>query len=60
MDAVDGDRLLKVKEAAERLGCGTTTVWSLIREGTLPAVRVKGAVRVSSGDIEKFKKAHPY
>ncbi len=60
MNKVDGDKLLKVSEAADRLGCGTTTIWSLIRDRSLPAVRVKGAVRVSSEDIQKYKAAHPY
>ena len=56
----DGESLLTVKEVANRLGCGSTTVWSLIREKSLPAIRIKGAVRIRPEDIEKFKEQNPY
>jgi excisionase family DNA binding protein len=57
---VDSDRLLNIRETAERLGCGTTTVWSLVREKSLPAIRVRGAVRIRPEDIERFKNEHTY
>ena len=56
----DGGNLLSVKEVADKLGCGTTTVWSLVRERSLQAIRVKGAVRIRPEDIEKFKDENPY
>ena len=56
----DGGKLLRVKEVADRLGCGTTTVWSLVRDKSLPAIRIKGAVRVRPEDVEKFKEQNPY
>jgi excisionase family DNA binding protein len=56
----EGGRLLSVKEVASKLGCGTTTVWSLVRDRSLSAVRVKGVVRVRPEDIEKFKEQNPY
>jgi excisionase family DNA binding protein len=56
----DGGKLLSVKEVADKLGCGTTTVWSLVRERSLQAIRVKGAVRIRPEDIEKFKDENPY
>lgn len=60
MKNVDGERLLNVKEVAQRLGCGPTTVRLLVRERTLPAIRVRGAVKVRPGDVEKYMDQHPY
>jgi excisionase family DNA binding protein len=57
---LDSDRLLSIREAAERLGCGTTTLWSLVREKSLPALRIKGCVRIRPKDIEEFEEKHPY
>ena len=56
----EGERLLSVKEVANKLGCGTTTVWSLIRDRSLSAIRIKGVVRIRAEDIEKFKEQNPY
>jgi excisionase family DNA binding protein len=56
----DGGKLLSVKQVANRLGCGTTTVWSLVREGSLRAIRIKGVVRIRPEDIEKFQEENPY
>ncbi len=57
---IDNEKLLTIKETARRLGCGTTTAWALIRERSLPAVRIRGAVRIRPKDIEKYEQAHPY
>jgi excisionase family DNA binding protein len=60
MNKGDGERLLTVPEMAMRLGVGTTTAWSLIRSKSVPAIRIKTAVRVSPEAIERFKRNHPY
>jgi excisionase family DNA binding protein len=39
-------RLITQTEAAKRLGISTTTVWRLIREGSLKVVSVRGKQRV--------------
>jgi excisionase family DNA binding protein len=38
--------LLRVDEAAARLGLARSTVYSLVADGTLPVVRIGRAVRV--------------
>ncbi len=46
-------QLLRVDEAAERLGLKPITVRKWMREGKLPTVRLsKGAVRVREQDVE--------
>lgn len=56
----DNERLLSCTEVAERLGCGTTTVRALVREKSLPAIRIKNCVRIRPKDIEEFEKEHSY
>lgn len=38
--------LLRPLEAADVLGCGRSTIYALLAEGTLPSVRIGGSVRV--------------
>jgi excisionase family DNA binding protein len=40
------DRLLTYAEAAKVLGVCQRTVWQLVRDGELPAVRVRRAIRI--------------
>ncbi len=54
------EELVPVKEMARRLGIGSTSAWSLIYARAIPAVRIKGAVRIRPEDIEKFKDENPY
>lgn len=54
------ERLVSVKEMAQMLGVGKTTAWSLIYSRDIPAIRVKGAVRIRPEDIKKFKEQNPY
>ncbi len=54
------DELVPVKEMARRLGIGSTSAWFLIYARAIPAVRIKGAVRIRPEDIEKFKDENPY
>jgi excisionase family DNA binding protein len=39
-------RLLTQSDAAKRLGISTTTIWRLIKEGSLKVVSVRGKQRV--------------
>ena len=48
------NRLYRVPEVAEILGCGRTTVYALIKSGQLPSVRLAGCRRVASSDLEEF------
>jgi excisionase family DNA binding protein len=46
--------LLRVREAAELLSLGESTVKLLIRKGELPVVRCGRAVRVPRADLDKW------
>jgi excisionase family DNA binding protein len=46
--------LLTVNEAARRLGLGRSFVYSFIRRGDLPSVKIGGARRVLASDLEDF------
>jgi excisionase family DNA binding protein len=48
------DRLLSVREAAERLGLCTATVYGLCAEGALPHIRILNAIRIASADLAAF------
>jgi excisionase family DNA binding protein len=49
---VDETRYLTAAEAAERLGISLRTVRRRIADGTLPAVRIGGAVRIPTWALE--------
>jgi len=48
------EKLLTLKEVAERLRVGRTTVWKLRRSGALPTVRIGRKVLVDARDLEAF------
>lgn len=49
------NRLLRVSECADRLGLSVRSLWNLIADGKLPAVRIsRRATRVLESDLEKF------
>ncbi|MFG0244860.1 MAG: helix-turn-helix transcriptional regulator [Phycisphaerales bacterium JB052] len=49
------DRLLTVKEVAERLGISIRTVWSLRSSGRIPdAVKIGNATRWRRSEIETY------
>jgi len=37
---------VSIREAADRLGVTYATLWRMVREGQLPAVRVRSLVRI--------------
>jgi excisionase family DNA binding protein len=53
---VDGgkDRLLSVRQVAERLGVCTATVYTLCERGQLAHVRVLNAIRIAPADLARF------
>lgn len=46
------------QQAGQILGVSDRTVWSLVREGRLKAVRFGRTVRISAEAIEHFIRAH--
>jgi excisionase family DNA binding protein len=49
-----GLQLLTKKEVAGRLACSIRMVERLVASGTLTAVKIRGAVRFRSSDIEQI------
>lgn len=47
-------RLITQADAAKRLGISTTTVWRLIKEGSLQTVSVRGKQRVRLDSIHAY------
>lgn len=45
---------LTYREAAESLGVCERTVWGLVRDGELPAVRIGRSVRIPVSALQKF------
>jgi excisionase family DNA binding protein len=50
--------LLTLAEAADRLGCSTRTLRRRIDDGSLPAFRDGGLVRVREADLERYVAAN--
>ena len=48
------ERLLNVREVAERLGVCTATIYGLCERGELPHLRVSNAIRIRPTDLEAF------
>ena len=50
------DKLLRVSMIRDRLNCSPSHVYSLIKTGDLPAVKVgrRKGLRVFSSDVEKY------
>jgi excisionase family DNA binding protein len=49
-----GQRLLSVRQVAERLGVCTAIVYALVARGDLPHVRVSNAIRVAESELAAF------
>lgn len=52
------DRLLTVDEVAERLRCGLTSVYALMKKHQLPYVQILGMRRVEESALQEFIAAH--
>ena len=48
------DRLLSVKQVAERLSVTTATVYGLCAAGRLPHVRILNVIRIAQSDLATF------
>jgi len=49
-----GDRLLTVREVAERLAVSAPIVYSLCERGEIRHIRISNAIRVLPEDLEAF------
>lgn len=45
---------MDVKEASAILSVSERTIWRLVHDGDLPAVRIRGAVRFRASDVENI------
>jgi len=52
------ERLLTLGEAADRLDCSTRTLRRRIRDGSLPAFRDGGLVRLREVDLDRYVAAN--
>jgi len=52
------ERLLKIAEAAHRLGISTTTCYEMTATGELPRVRIRSAVRVPESALARWISDH--
>lgn len=53
----DEPRLLTVRDVAKKLQLSSTVIYSLVSDGTLPALRVgqgRGSIRFRNRDVEEF------
>ena len=48
------ERLLTYRDAAKLLGVTDRTVWQLVKDGHLPAVRFGRSVRIDPADLRAF------
>jgi excisionase family DNA binding protein len=46
--------LMTPEQARQRLSLGRNTIYSLLRSGSIRAVRVGRAIRISDAEIERF------
>jgi len=53
-DSSVGEKLLRKKDVARLLACSVRMVERLVAAGTLTAVKIRGAVRFRSSDIEQI------
>lgn len=52
------DQLLTVADAAARLDCDDSTIWTLLRQGKLPSVKYGRIRRVRESDLAAWIDAH--
>ena len=46
--------LLRMREAAEALGVGRSTIYGLVRSGDLPSVRIGRSLRVPAAGLQAW------
>lgn len=51
------DRLITVRDAADRLSIGVTKFYELMSRGEIPMVKIDRATRVRLSDVERFIRA---
>ena len=56
--APSGRLLLKVPEAAEALGIGSSIVYRLISQGRLNVVKIDGSTRSAMSELQEFIQRH--
>ena len=54
MSKTNRERLLKVPEVAERLHVSEKTAWRLLRDGSLPRVKVSHSTRVPVDAVDRY------
>jgi excisionase family DNA binding protein len=54
MNELQDSLLLRIPEAARRLGLGRSTVYEMIQAGDLPVVRIGKAVRIPASRLEAW------
>jgi len=56
-----GDRLLRLREAAELLALSERQVWNLIAEGSVEVVRIGRSTRIRASGLRRLMdKGHPH
>lgn len=56
----DNDRLLRKREAAERLACSPRTVDRLVNAGSLTRVKILGGIRFRSSQVQSLMNGGNY
>lgn len=54
MSSTSNTQFLTVSQAAEALGVSRSTAYLLVREGALPAIRLRGSIRVPAGALSHW------
>lgn len=52
--AIVKDRLLRVDEVSKRLNCNARTVYRIIADGDLAALKVRGSLRVTESTLQHY------
>jgi excisionase family DNA binding protein len=48
------DPLIRVSKVATICDCSKTTVYAMLRDGTLPSLRIGKSLRVPSADLQRW------
>lgn len=60
LGTLEVETMLSLKEVAGRLGVSVMTVRRLIWEGTLPAFKIGGRMKVDPEALEQYRKGSAY